>query len=597
MRWSARPALWIVLLALGVRLAYLLQLDSSPLFCHPVVDAETYTQHAARLAAGNWLGQGEGPFWQPPLYPYFLGVVKLCFPDSFFYAARFLQAILGALSCALVYWVGRQFLQLAVALAAAAIGALYGPLIFFDGELLPATLATFLDLAGLALLLKSLQRPGAWRLAGAGAVLGLGALAVPTVLGFAGAGAGWMAWRYRAQGLRWAGLLLAGAALAIAPVSLRNYFIGKDAVLISYNSGVNFYLGNNPQYERTVNLRPGWEWDDLVGMPLEAGIARPSRKARFFFARAWDYIRGQPLDWLGLLGEKTFQFWHGEEVGRNQGIYFWRNYSSLLAASLWKWGIAFPFGLVGPLALVGLLLVLRQQGLCLPVVFVGAYALGVIAFFPAARYRLPAIPLLLLFAAHAGWWISAHLAQRQWAPALLGLAGFGALVLPANWRLTSMDLEGDAAIHYNLGNAYAQQGQQGEARREFARAVALDSTYWQAWLNLGSMQALQGEMREAARTFARVAAAEPERAEVWLNLAHAHRALGDSPAALRAYQEALGASRGSLQIYAELIGFYLEAGDFAAASQALQQAGQIHPQEAARLRRAYEGMKARVLGR
>ena len=48
------------------------------------VDAKTYTYHAQRLAAGNWLGVGEGPFWQPPLYPYFLGAVKSSFPRVIF---------------------------------------------------------------------------------------------------------------------------------------------------------------------------------------------------------------------------------------------------------------------------------------------------------------------------------------------------------------------------------------------------------------------------------------------------------------------------------------------------------------------------------
>ncbi len=591
-----RPALWVFLLALGARLLYLGQIQASPLFRQPVVDAETYTQHAERLAGGNWLGQGEGPFWQPPLYPYFLGAVKWGFADSFFGAARLFQAALGALSCALLWWVGCRVFRPAVGLIAALAAALYGPLIFFDGELLPATLATFLDLAGLALLLWGIRRPAAWRFAIAGGLLGLAALAVPTVLVFVATAAGWMAWKHRGQGRRWAGLFLAGAALAIAPVTLRNYFVGKDAVLISYNSGVNFYLGNNPHYDRLLNLRPGWEWDELVGLPLEAGILQPSRKAQFFFVKAWDYIRTQPLDWLGLLGRKTLQFWRGDEPGRNQDIYYWRNYSWLLGAVLWKGVIAFPFGLVGPLALAGLLLALRQQGLSLVVVFAGAYALGVIAFFPAARYRIPAIPVLLLFAAHGACWIGLHLARRQWRPALIGWVGFGGLALAGNWRLAPMNMGGDAAIHYNLGNAYAQQRRAAEARREFALAVEMDSTYWQAWLNLGSMQAVQGQMQEAARSFEKVTAAEPERAEAWVNLARARRALGESPTAQRAYQEALRTSRGSAPLYAELIGFHLQAGDFAAAAQALQQACQAHPQEAKSLRQAYEAMQARVLG-
>jgi hypothetical protein len=64
-------------------------MSASPLFADPAVDAATYVEYATRLAAGQWLGWGQGPFWQPPLYPYVLALVKLVFADSFFYAVRY----------------------------------------------------------------------------------------------------------------------------------------------------------------------------------------------------------------------------------------------------------------------------------------------------------------------------------------------------------------------------------------------------------------------------------------------------------------------------------------------------------------------------
>ena len=108
MERSGRYIPWtIFLLALVLRVFHVLQLDASPLFAHPAVDSVTYTEHAARLAAGNWPGYGEGPFWQPPLYPYFLGTVKVLFPAGFFHAARLLQARMGALVCTMTCWLGR----------------------------------------------------------------------------------------------------------------------------------------------------------------------------------------------------------------------------------------------------------------------------------------------------------------------------------------------------------------------------------------------------------------------------------------------------------------------------------------------------------
>jgi 4-amino-4-deoxy-L-arabinose transferase-like glycosyltransferase/Tfp pilus assembly protein PilF len=586
-----RRTVWgVFLIALIVRLVYILQIDASPLFTHPAVDAETYAQHALRLAGGNWLGWGEGPFWQPPLYPYFLGAIRVLFSDSFFYAARFFQAVCGAFSCLLIYWIGGKLLRPAVGLMAGLAVALYGPMIFFDGELLPASLATVLDLAGLALLIRALEQPSPRRFLGAGAMFGLGGIAVPTVLLFALVAAVWI-WRREGGELRLAGAFLLGVALMIAPVTLRNLAIGGDTVLISYNSGINFYIGNNPAYPATIEVRPGWEWDDLVGMPLEAGIVRHSEKSNFFLGKSWTFIKEQPFSYVGLLLEKTAAFWHGDETGRNQAIYFWRNYSGLLAVLLWKFGFAFPFGLVAPLALFGLLLSVRREGVTLPVLFVLSYGLGVILFFVTARYRIPVMPLLLLFAAHGLFYLIDQIREGGIKRAGFGFAVCLLFALLANWRVGGMDMEGDAAIHYNLGNGLAEEGKRERAKESFERAVELDPAFWQAWFNLGTMRAVTGDMAGAAEIFAKVSEEEGEREKVWLSLAHAHLLLRQQQKALKAYWQALRVNPHSRQSYVEVLTLFLRAGDEENAERVLRQAISYHPRDEAALRGMYARMK------
>ncbi|MCC7265387.1 MAG: tetratricopeptide repeat protein [Candidatus Latescibacteria bacterium] len=596
MEWLRRYPGWaVVALALGLRLLYLTQISDSPLFRHPVVDAETYADQAAQLAGGNWLGRGEGPYWQPPLYPYFLGVIRAAFPDHFWFVSRLLQVLLGALSCGLTWWLGRRFFGPGVGLAAGLAAAGYGPLIYHDGELLPATLGICLNLLALVLLVRG-GGPRHW--VGTGAVLGLASLALAPSLVFTATAAAWCCWQGwqtdRTRALRRAGFLLLGAVLVVAPVSLRNYLVGGDTVLISYNGGVNFYLGNNPQYERTIGIRPGWEWDDLVGQPLAAGIVRPSDKAAFFYTRAWEYIGGHPLDYLGLLTRKAWSYWQGDEVGRNQDIYFWRRYSVLLSGLLWKAGLAFPFGVVAPLSLLGLGLALRRREPTLLLIYAFAHFAAVTAFFVTSRYRLPALPVLLLFAAEGGRWLWQHRHQRQGGVVLAGLVLLG---VGANWGLAPMQMTGDAAIHYNLGQAYAKDRQVAEARSEFAEAVRLDSTYWQAWLNLGSVEAMSGNMPEAAGIFARVAAARPGQVEAWMNLAHARVGLQQLPEAAQAYNEALKLpSPHRRQIYLELIGFHLRTRQFGEAEAVLRQAQQEYPAEAGQFEQAFRQVKARIPG-
>ena len=308
----------VFVLSLAIRVAYIFQIETSPLFAHPPVDGLTYVEHAQDLASGNWLGQGREAFWQPPLYPYVLGLLYALSPDLFFYAVRFLQALCGALLCVLTWSLGRQLFNTAVGAAAACAAALYGPLIFFDGEILPATLGTFLNMAGLTLLLRALRRPSFLRFAGAGLVFGLAVLTVATVLSFALGAAIYVCYAIRKQNrplleqLRLPSTFLLGLLLAIAPVTLRNYAIGGDAVLISANAGINFYLGNNPDYQRTVNIRPGWEWYELLNRAkVEAQAERLVQQSDFYLDKAREYIVAQPVDYLVLLAQKNPPFLAG----------------------------------------------------------------------------------------------------------------------------------------------------------------------------------------------------------------------------------------------------------------------------------------------
>ena len=590
---------WLVFaLALALRVAYIFEADESPLFEHPAVDAKTYTHHALRLAAGNWLGIGEGPFWQPPLYPYFLGAVKVLFPESFFYAVRFVQALLGALVCTMSWWIGRALFNPAVGLLAGIGAALCGPLIFFDGELLPASLAAFVDLLALVVLLRVWRRPSRWGFLGAGAAFGVGALAVPTVLTFAVAVPIVLLCRApRRQGLVWAGAFALGVILAVTPVAWRNWAIGGDGVGISYNAGINLYIGNNPDYAETVAIRPGWEWDDLVTQPARAGIERPSAKSAYFAERAWDYIKGDPTGWLGLMGHKLEAFWHGDERGRNQPIYFWRTYSKVLSATLWKSGIAFPFGLAAPLALWGMLLSLRRIGPTWPLLYVLSYCLGVVAFFVAARYRVPVLPVLLVFAAYGLWALWDWVRAGRWRSLGLGLAVCLAFAFAANSHLAPMDMEGDAAIHYNLGNAYAEAGDKKRALAAFERAVAEDPEYWQAWLNLGGVKAALGDLIGGEEIFARVAQKVPRQVEPWMNLAHVRIMQRDLEGTFSYYESALAANPKLLPAYVEMIRLYGQMGDLARAAHILQRAVDQLPAESERLRQFYEEIQMRALGR
>ena len=227
----------------------------------PVVDARTYTEEARYLSEVSFAGR-PAPFWQPPLYPVLLGGLFALAGDDL-YLPRLIQAVIGALVCGLICLLGYRVFGAGVGLGAGFAAALYGPLIYFGGELLPTLLACCLNLLVLLLAIGE----GGWaRWLAAGVLLGLSALAVANVLLFAPVLLGYLYWRQRQ--LRPPALLLLGCALVIAPVAYRNWAVGGDLVLISHNAGINFYIGNNADYEQTTPHPPG------------TGLGRVGRNAR-----------------------------------------------------------------------------------------------------------------------------------------------------------------------------------------------------------------------------------------------------------------------------------------------------------------------------
>ncbi len=525
--------------AFALRLLYIFQSQRSPFYDFPLVDAKTYTQAAAAMALGHF---GDQPFWQPPLYPHFLGALYALFEPSFT-LPRLVQAALGATLCLLIFRLGRVFSP-AVGYLAAGLAACYGPFIFFEAELLPPALALVLNLLALWALLWAAEGPPP-RLLLAGFCFGLSALCVANVLAFVPVAALWLVWVRRS--VREGAVLLLGTALAIAPVTLRNYWVGGDWVLISSNAGLNFYIGNNAQYDETVAIQPGPAWLELTVRPrVEAGATQPSAQSRFFLAESWDFMRQQPVAYLKLLLYKLYLFWHGDEIGRNQDLYFARQYAPLLQVLLWKYGVAFPFGLLAPLALVGLGLsyrngLLRRPAPLLLALFAGAYMLTVVAFFISARYRLPVVPILLMFAAYGGRELYLLWQRGAYRDLLVGCGAAFLLAVACNFRVGAMNVEGDAHAHYRLGYVYEKKGLPINARAAYEKALTLNPDLKWARFNLASLYARSGEYNRAIAAYGEFIGRFPEVARARLALGNVHLRTGRYAEAIAAYESLLNA--------------------------------------------------------
>jgi len=504
-----------------LRLVHILAMRQSPWFDHPIIDALTYNQAAVSIATGH--GHPDRVFWQPPGYSYFLAMLYGIVGSPNFLLPRIVQALFGAASSVLTAWIGARHFGARAGLVAGYIVAFYGMLIYFDGELLAASLTIVLQLAAVALAVRAPDAEKPERLwIAAGFVAGLASLVTATSLVIAAAMAAVARRRF------WA--VLVGTAVAIAPATLRNVTHGGEFVPISSNAGINLYIGNNPEYDRTVGIRPDRVWVEFTKEPFANGVVTQSGASQYWTARVIRWMTHDPLAFAALQVKKLRLFLGGDEIYRNQAIYPARRYSQVLSVLLWKVpGVAFPFGLLAPIGIVGLAVSWKRAPLLAPVTIL--YAAGVLAFFIAARYRVPLVPYFAIFATGGALWFrTASTVRRASAVAALVV-----LLLVSNLGQGPMAAVMNADAEYNLGEQLHGEGKLGPAEEHYKNAIRERPDFLEAWVNLGVLESTQGRYDEGSHALEQAVRIDPR-----------------EPTALMS----LGALRERQRRYAEAAAFY-----------------------------------------
>ena len=570
----------LLLGALALRLGYLWEHRASPFFDAPIVDAQTFLKQAQALSSGPFWG-GDEPYWQPPLYIYLLAFVYWLLPASYFVGIRLVHAGLGVLSCLLVYALARHAFGEQVGRIAGVMAALCGSLLYFEGELLAVPVEVFLNLLLLYGLLLAWRRERGRDWVLAGFIAGLAALTRPNILLFIAAFCAWALWHRRTSAYRSLLLFIVPIALVILPVTYRNWTIEPDLVFISSNAGVNFYIGNNADYERTVSLRPGMQWEDMIAEPAHWGHETATARSAFFFGKSFDYIAAQPLDYLGLLCKKGFLFWNGPEAKRNQDIYYARQHSRILSFLLWDWYISIPFGLIGPLSLLGLGLSVKGKWTP-PVALLRLYALvytaSVVLFFPAARYRMPVVPVLIAFAAFAAFQLYLGVRRRAYIrTTVLAVPLVGLLVL-CNLAEAAPTAE-DAQLYFDLGEVHLRKRDYAQSARYSRRALELDPAYNYARHNLAVSYFHQEHYGESEREALHTLAENPRRDDTRILLGRIYLATNKPQQAAAHLRHALERDPESGMAHYYYGRLLYRQGHYAAAAIHLQQALPWQPQD------------------
>ncbi len=328
-------------------------------------------------------------------------------------------------------------------------------------------------------------------------------------------------------------LIFLGVAIGTAPCWIHNYVYARDPVVLSAHSGVNFWIGNNPAATGYPKFPPGLHagqasmlQDSISTAERAAGHSlKRSQISAYWSQQARTFIEQNFTTWLRLLGTKVGNFWSAFQYDDLSIITILREEHVILP------GIR--FGLVAALALAAFIFAIADTPAARWIG--GAILLQICALLPVfvtERYRLAAVPGLLIFAAYGLWSFAHHCAQLRPKPLI---AYTGALVLavmlvarvkgdPSLWALdaynsgiVALDLHryeraekkldlayryapDNAEVNFAIGNLRLAEGNTPRAKASYLAAVTLDPTHEGAFNNLGVL-ALSEKRWELAEHF------------------------------------------------------------------------------------------------
>jgi 4-amino-4-deoxy-L-arabinose transferase-like glycosyltransferase len=407
---EARSLFYIFLIALGVRLIF------AALYSWVPDDALGYDTLARNILAGNGFSFQLSPPFEPtlyrtPVYPAFLAALYgvFGFHETVVYVA---QAILGALTSCLIFFVARRYLTQGPALLVALINAIYPLTARFVATRLSETLFTFLMCGAVYLVIRAVQQKSAWPwMSAAGAMLGVAILCRPENMFFPFflAGMFLLAHRFRKPWWKLSAVLVASSLIVVAPWLVRNYTItGKIGPLVRIGPGIAFWQTTLPYFNpNTLKYAPGSDQTDPIVWQLvhnktlseaqlaalepqmwRAGIEHVKRDPKTYIVRR---LKEYPHLWISggdyLLG--SYNRPYGQALAERR--YFLVALKIILLLVVGFLPLA--------LALLGLLVNRARLVELLPLwVFPLYVTLSRLPFDIAPRNTMPAHPYMLLFA-------------------------------------------------------------------------------------------------------------------------------------------------------------------------------------------------------
>jgi 4-amino-4-deoxy-L-arabinose transferase-like glycosyltransferase len=375
----------IILFALAARLAYLMIIVGPHSFPQNIDSIEHH------LIARN-LVRGEGyslyehlTAYRAPFLTYFMALNYLIFGQNFA-LIRIEMILMSLLLVWSIYLLAKELFDGRIALWAALIAAVYPHLIFYSARIYTEIPFTLFSVLAILYFARYIKQPSGKCIGLTSLFLALAILTRP--VGFALMGFMLLYILFRQpkwQNVRNMVILFILVFLFISPWMVRNYRVFGKFIPVTSQAGVvlwvsnNHYVAHHPLYRGEIILYqylPGTR-NLIVNDEIE--------RSRYAFHYFSEFLKNYPGDIPILI--------------RNKAVHFWEK--DFLTGSSRKWMYEYSYLIILFLAVVGVFLTIiyRKNNIVYLWILFLANFLPALIFWAGARIRLPAEPVLIIFAA------------------------------------------------------------------------------------------------------------------------------------------------------------------------------------------------------
>ncbi len=350
----------------------------------PTSDAAYYDGLAKNIIEGKGFSvSGKPTSFKEPFYSFFLASIYFIFGQSYA-AVRIIQAILGALTCVIIFLIAKRLFDNKAAIISALIACFYPAFIKITELMLTENLYTFLLILAVFFLLKYIQDKGYKNLVFCGAVLGIASLTrsviallpffIIALLGEKNISQRRDIKRYIISLV----IFIFFFILPIAPWAMRNWKTQHRFIPISTTLGIGLYSSYVPNEGKLY----GFIARDEVVEKSEL-LGSEAAKSDFLTKEALKYIKNNPAHVLKLEILKTVYFW---------SVFDWE----IIGNGIYN----FIYGFIMPFFVFGIFINSKRFKELMPIYLPIAYSFFIaLVFYGSPRFRLPIEPYIIIIAA------------------------------------------------------------------------------------------------------------------------------------------------------------------------------------------------------